>query len=338
MRHGSFVQQPDLFDNKRFAIGLAEARTIDPQHRLTLEHGYAALHDAKHTTASLLGSNVGVALGIYSMDWLQVITATPAARSPYITAAASLAIACGRVSFALGLQGPCLTVETACSAAFVAVYCSMSALRHQECNDYVAIGVNLMLAPSSSYALALAHMTSLTGRSHTFDKRADGFLRGEACEAVALQACLGDAAMKQLMHGIAVRQDGRSASLTAPNGTAQQALIDAALANGALTAKELCVFEAHGTGTSLGDPIESESLQGVLKRAGTASSAQFLGGIKANLGHTESVAGVTGLTALLSTLHSQVAPPNCALRVPNPPVGQSIRRAKLALQVQAGTY
>ena len=103
------------------------------------------------------------------------------ARSPYAAAGASLAIASGRVSYALGMQGPCLSLETACSASLVAAYCGTNALRRGESDDYVAVGVNLMLAPQTSAGLAFAQMTSPTGRSYTFDKRADGFLRGEGC-------------------------------------------------------------------------------------------------------------------------------------------------------------
>jgi len=309
---------------------------MDPQHRFVLECGCAALLDGGHTIPTLRGSGTGIAIGIYNTEWNQILLQTPAARSPYAATAASLSIASGRVSYVLGMQGPCLTIDTACSASLVTTYCSVSALRQQECNDYAAIGVNLMLTPSTSYALAMPQMTSPTGRSRTFDRRADGFLRGEGCAAIALHACSRDAGMERLVQGIAVRQDGKSASLTAPNGRAQQSLIHSALADGALKATELCVFEAHGTGTALGDPIETEALQGVLKKGGGggASGPQVVGSIKANLGHTETAAGLIGVSALLATLRAQSFPSNAQLRVPSPPVAQSMRRARLALPAQ----
>ena len=141
----------------------------------------------------------------------------------------------------------------------------VSALRQQECNDYVAIGVNLMLTPSTSYGLALPQMTSPTGRSHTFDKRANGYARCEAVCAVARTIAddgttVDGAAPKVELHGSAVRQDGRSASLTAPNGSAQRSLLLVALCRSVLAGRDVGTIEAHGTGTALGDPTEAAAL------------------------------------------------------------------------------
>ena len=200
---------------------------MDPQQRLVLEHGYAALAAAGSRRAALLGSGTGVAVGIYATEYLQVIARSPLSRSVYASTGASLAIACGRVSFVLGMHGPCASFETACSASLVAGHSAARALRDAECDAHLVVGINLMLLRASSLGMAISGMTSPTGRSHTFDGRADGFARGEGVSTLSMT---GDGDEARLgLQGSAVRQDGRSASLTAPNGSAQQGLLRAAL-------------------------------------------------------------------------------------------------------------
>ena len=152
---------------------------MDPQQRLLLENGYEALHDGGFERRALLGSDVGVAIGITSTEFAQVLVAGPNASSVYAATSSSLSIASGRLSYVLGLQGPSLAVETACSASLVALHSAARAVRTGECGAHLAAGVNLILLPSSSLGIAAAGMSSARGRSHTFDRRADGFARGE---------------------------------------------------------------------------------------------------------------------------------------------------------------
>jgi 3-oxoacyl-(acyl-carrier-protein) synthase/enoyl-CoA hydratase/carnithine racemase/acyl carrier protein/thioredoxin reductase len=178
-----------------------------------------------------------------------------------------------------------------------------------------------MLLPNIGTSFAIAGMTSARGRSHTFDARADGYARGEACGGVALRR--DDVGLGLL--GSAVRQDGRSASLTAPNGQAQQGLLVAALQDAGTTAAALGLSEAHGTGTELGDPIEAGSLiAAVLSNRETPLA---VGGVKANIGHAEPAAGMTGLLKLALGLRSGEAAPNAQLRVLNPFLGGTLRVA-----------
>merc|ERR1711965_1175790 len=159
--------------------------------------------------ATLNGSGTGVALGIYATEFAQLIAGSPLGRSVYATAN-SLAIASGRVSFVLGLQGPCASFETACSASLVAAHSGARALQHAECAEHLAAGVNLMLLQSSSVGMAIAGMTSAAGRCHTFDRRADGFCRGEGCSAVVVCTSQTRGTFTITLRGSAVRQDGRS--------------------------------------------------------------------------------------------------------------------------------
>eukprot|EP00966_Prymnesium_polylepis_P020553 472848-Prymnesium_polylepis.1 len=187
--------------------------------------------------------------------------------------------------------------------------CCLSAnARLDECAATVVAGVTLMLAPGVGFSFAVAGMTSVRGRSHTFDARADGCARGEACGGVALVVDGVVAALEVL--GSAVRQDGRSASLTAPNGQAQQGLLAAAWGDAGVGAGELSLSEAHGTGTALGDPIEAGSLVAEVASCGDALIVRLAtGGVKANVGHAEPAAGMMGLLKLVVGLDGgQVAP------------------------------
>ena len=137
-RHGAFVDGAQLFDHGAFHISLAEAAAADPQQRLVLEHGYAALHAMGSTKDTLLGSGTGAAVGIYATEFAQVLASGPLASSVYASTGASLSVACGRMSFTLGVHGPCASFETACSASLVACHSALRALQHYECDAHLA--------------------------------------------------------------------------------------------------------------------------------------------------------------------------------------------------------
>ena len=310
-RLGAFMQGIDYFDHHTFAISRAEASCMDPQQRLLLEHDCTALHGAGFERSSLLGSDTGVYLGITSTEFAQY----PTQQSAYIGSVGHC-FAAGRLSFVLGLQGPCIAFDTACSSSLVAFHAALRALQSNECTLAVVSGVYAMLIPTVAVRYAQAGMTSISGRSRTFDKRADGFGRGEACAATILQ-CLATSDVS--VAEAAVRQDGKSASLTAPNGQMQRALIQAAC-KGAGATSIGCV-EAHGTGTKLGDPTEVGAIAAALAR--DCNHAINICSAKANMGHAEPAAGIVGLLKLAhAIIHEQVAP-NAQLRVLNPMLAEA---------------
>jgi len=319
MRYGGFVIGCELADHRAFNISAAEAAAMDPQQRLLLEHGYAALHDARLDRAKLGGSLSGVFLGISATDFAQVLALSPAGASVYAATGASLSIAAGRLSYVLGLHGPCVSCDTACSAALVAGHAALSALKLKECAVGLVSAVMLMLSPGAGMSFAIAGMTSARGRSHSFDARADGYARGEACGAVALQH-VDDGYASVKVHGSAVRQDGRSASLTAPNGQAQRGLLVASCSSAGVSRDLLSLVEAHGTGTELGDPIEAGALVAAMLQGRRGSAPLAASSIKANVGHAEAAAGMTGMLKLVLGLQAGMAAPNAQLRVLNPHV------------------
>ena len=330
--HGGLIASPHVFDHAAFGVSHAEAAATDPQQRLLLEQGYEALHATGRTRIVLTGTDASVVVGIYALDFAAVLASGEGGKSVYAATGASCSIASGRVSYILGLHGPCLSVDTACSAALVAAQAAAAAVLASttESSAHLAVGVNAMLVPGPSVIMAHAGMTSKSGASHTFDRRADGFARAEGCCAVVLQpwTSAADAAVD----AIAVRQDGRSASLTAPNGSAQQQLLRVA---GGSSSERVVAVEAHGTGTALGDPIEVGALSGVQRVSSGGGAALALSGVKGNVGHTESTAGLAGLLAAMLAAGGRVLPANAQLRELNPYLGGAARdsSAPLALGV-----
>ena len=161
---------------------------MDPQQRLLLEHGYAALHGARLPRMELLGSNAGVYLGYSSNDFAAFLASSPLGKSVYSATGSAGPIASGRLSYVLGLQGPCAMIDTACSAGLVATSFARGALVLRECELAAVMAVNLILSPDGAHTpFAIAGMTSPHGKCHTFDTRADGYPRAEACGATVLR-------------------------------------------------------------------------------------------------------------------------------------------------------
>ena len=317
VRHGGFVGGAQRFDAAAFSLSLAEAGAMDPQQRLLLELGYAALHGSSQRRITLMGCDVGVLLGIERPDW--ALAQPPLARgSVYAVTGDNVSAAAGRVSFALGLQGPCSSVDTACSSALAAVHWGGYAIRGGESRAALALAVSLKLTPHGTLGAASAGMLSVDGRCKTLDARANGYARSEGVGALVLREGSG-AALR--LCGSAVRQDGRSASLTAPNGSAQRTLLVAALERATLGAFDVGSIEAHGTGTALGDPTEAGALAAVHGAAENPRSI-VVGAAKASVGHTEASSGQVGLLRLSEM--ADVATGNAHLRSLNPLVGSRL--------------
>ena len=315
VQHGGCVTGAQRFDSQAFSISPAEVSVMDPQQRLLLELGYSALHASSHRRAVLMGGDAGVFLGMERPDW--AIAQPPLARgSVYAITGDNASVAAGRLSFMLGLQGPCATIDTACASALVAVHAGSSAVRGGECERALGLAVSLKLVPHATIGAASAGMLSADGRCKTLDARANGYARSEGVGSLVLRPC-GEAQQAVVrLGGSAVRQDGRSASLTAPNGSAQRTLLQAALRCASLVPAEVGCAEAHGTGTALGDPTEAGSLAAV--HGTTGRSAQLaMGAAKASVGHSEAVSGQVGLLKVQGVLRDRAASGNPQLRVVN---------------------
>lgn len=317
-RRGGFLDEVLGFDADFFGISPREARAMDPQHRLLLEVASESLQDAALPGTALTGSRTGLYVGITGQDYRDWQPAEP---DVYWATGNGNCFATGRISYALGLTGPSVAVDTACSSSLVGVHLAATALRRGECDVALAGGVNLVLSPRSTRLVVQTRSLSPDGLCRAFDARANGFVRGEGCAMLTLKrldhAVRDGDRIHAVIHGSALNQDGRSSGFTAPNVLSQTALIGEALADAGIAASDIGLIEAHGTGTSLGDPIEMAGIVNALCEPGSGNPL-WVGSAKTNLGHLEAAAGVAGLIkAILSLQHRQI-PPLVHLRTPNP--------------------
>ncbi len=322
-RYGGFLDTIDGFDPEFFGISPREAVWMDPQQRLMLEIVWEGLERAGYSPASLRGSRSGVFVGVAANEYSQLLAANSVdtIEAHFITGNALNVIA-GRVAFALGLEGPAMAVDTACSASLVAVHQACQALHSGDCDLALAGGVNVLLSPASIIATSRARMLSADGRCKTFDAAANGYARSEGCGILVLKR-LSDAErdgdpILAVIKGTAVNQDGASSGLTVPNGGAQQRLISATLARAGVAGRDVDYLEAHGTGTSLGDPIEVQAAAAVYGADRDPNRPLLIGSVKTNIGHLESAAGIAGLIKVVLSLQHGVLPQNLHFENPSP--------------------
>ncbi len=321
-RWGAFLDKVDQFDPRFFGISPREAETMDPQQRLLLEVAWEALERAGQSPDDLFDSQTGVYLGISNSDYYRKLLSDVESLDVYVTTGNALSVAGGRLSYQLGLHGPNLSIDTACSSSLVAAHLACQSLRSRETDVALVGGVNLILSPEISVNFSIANMMAPDGHCKTFDAAADGYVRGEGCAVLVLKR-LADAQadgspILAVIRGTAVNHDGRSGGLTAPNGPAQAAVIRKALEDARIQPEDVSYVETHGTGTSLGDPIEVGALLNALCKQRGPQQPLYLGAVKTNIGHLEAAAGVAGLVkAILALQHGQI-PPNLHFQTLNP--------------------
>ena len=321
-KSGAFLDRIDAFDAEYFSIPAREADRMDPQQRLFLEVAIEALDDAGLSHRLLAGSRTGVFVASYHNDYAQLQYNDPDAIDLRTLTGTLHSVLANRLSYLLDLRGPSISVDSACSASLVAVHLACQSLRLGESNIAITGGVSLMIAPELLVSMSKVGFMAPDGRCKTFDELADGFGRGEGCSVVVLKR-LSDAIadadrILAVIRGSAVNQDGHSTLLTAPSGPAQQALIREALACAQLSPDRIGFVETHGTGTSLGDPIEVEAIAATIGQPFPSGGRCLLGSVKANLGHLEAAAGVTGLVKAVLSLQHEAVPSQVNYRTLNP--------------------
>ena len=325
-RWGGFLDHVAHFDPQFFGISPREVTSMDPQQRMLLEVTWEALENAGQAPDSLAGSRTGVFVGIVNNDYqqLQVADGGIASIDTYYGSGTGHSLASGRISYVLGLQGPSISIDTACSSSLVAAHLAVLSLRSGDCRLAIVGGSNAILSPEANIALSKFHFMAPDGRCKVFDARADGFVRGEGCGVVVLKRlseALSDGDnIHAVILGSATNQDGASSGLTAPNGPSQEQVFRDALANAGVSPGEVGFIETHGTGTSLGDPIELQALGNVFAEGRNPGNPLFIGAVKTNIGHLESAAGVAGLIKLVLALKHRTIPPNLHFEIPNPHV------------------
>ncbi|TDC40394.1 SDR family NAD(P)-dependent oxidoreductase [Micromonospora sp. 15K316] len=323
-RRGSFLTDIAGFDADFFEITPREAALMDPQQRIVLELAWEALEHAGIPPRGLAGSDTGVFMGVGTDDYgRRLLEDLPRVEAWTGIGGAYCAVA-NRVSYVLDLHGPSMSVDTACSSSLVAIHLAAQALRASECDLALAGGVLVMAAPGLTLVLDAAGATAPDGRCKSFDAAADGYGRGEGGGVVVLKR-LADARRDNdrilaVVRGSAIRQDGRTNGIMAPNGQAQAELMRRACRDAGIDPRTVDYVEAHGTGTPIGDPLEAGALASVFGVQRPAGRPLLIGSVKPNIGHLEAGAGVAGVIKTVLALGHGELPPSLHVSRPNPAI------------------
>jgi len=318
-RWGGFLDDFDKFDPLFFGISPRDAERMDPQERLFLQTAWHAVEDAGYTPETLSGRRgagsrrrVAVVAGVMYGEYQFFGAADPAGSKVPLTNSSYASVA-NRVSFCLDLDGPSLAVDSMCSSSLYAIHIASELIKSGGCDLAIAGGVNLSLHHYKYRTLCELGFASTDGKCRSFGEGGDGYVPGEGVGAVLLKKA--DLAIRDKDHiygiirGSDIGHGGRGSGYTVPNAEAQADVIRGALDRAGIDPARLSYIEAHGTGTSLGDPIEIRGLSKILSKSFTTGSKCAIGSIKSNIGHLESAAGIAGLTKILLQMkHGQIAP------------------------------
>ncbi|MCU1245529.1 MAG: hypothetical protein JWN02_1439, partial [Acidobacteria bacterium] len=301
----------DLFDPLFFNISPTEAESMDPQQRLFLQACWHSIENAGYDARVLSGRKCGVYVGCTNGDYHQLSRAHQLSAQGFTGSAMSILAA--RVSYFLNLQGACVSIDTACSSALVALAQACDSLTAGSSDLALAGGVYVMTGPEMHIKTAQAAMLSPDGRCYTFDQRANGFVPGEGVGVVLLKRLADAERDGDLIHAVisgwGVNQDGKTNGITAPNPESQARLEQDVYDRHGIDPADLGLIEAHGTGTKLGDPIEVEGLTKAFSKYTRNREYCALGSVKSNIGHSLAAAGIAGALKLILALKHKQLPP-----------------------------
>ncbi|KAI1423496.1 putative polyketide synthase [Xylaria sp. FL1777] len=322
VKHAYFLEEdPGVFDAEFFGIRPVEAKALDPQQRVLLEVAYEGLESAGMSVPALRGSDTAVYAGSMGDDYAKMILEDIQDAPTYYATGAARSILSNRVSYAFDWHGPSISIDTACSSSLVAVHMALQALRAGDCRMALACGTNLILGPESFIIESKLGMLSPDGRSRMWDQGANGYARGDGVAVVllkTLRSALEDGDnIECIIRETGLNQDGATAGITMPSASAQATLIRKTYARAGLDLlnpeDRPQFFEAHGTGTPAGDPIEAEAIYNVFSAADDGNNSErplYVGSIKTIFGHTEGTAGIAALLKASLALQNKCIPPN----------------------------
>jgi len=328
VNRGGFIEDIDKFDAKFFHISPKEAELMDPQQRLFIEIVWKLIENAGYDIDDLTKVKTGLYVGVCTSDYAEILQKNHNLSS-YAPTGTFHSILANRISFLFNFNGPSEPIDTACSSSLVAIHHAVNAIQNGDCDVAIAGGVNALLTPTLFIEFSHAGMLSEDGRCKTFDKSANGYVRGEGAGAILLKPLKKALEEGDHIYGIikstAVNHGGRVNSLTVPNPNAQAELITTAIEKANVDITTLHYIETHGTGTSLGDPIEINGLKKAFEIISQKQNKKELphhycglGAIKTNIGHLEAAAGIAGVIKALLAMENEIIPANIHLTEINP--------------------
>ena len=318
------VGDVSAFDARFFGISPREAAQMDPQQRLLLELSWESFENAGIRPSDIRGSHCGVYIGISTNDYSLRLADDLASIDASAATGTSSSIAANRISYVFDLRGPSLALDTACSSSLVAFHLACRSISSGECTQAIAGGVSVHTHPYGFVTFAKASMLSREGACKVFDASGDGYVRSEGGAVFFLkdhERALADGdPILAVVAGSVVNSDGRTPGLTVPSITAQAELLKQAYSEADIAPTQIDYIEAHGTGTAVGDPIETQALGEALGRFRPKETPLLIGSVKSNLGHLEAAAGAAGLVKALHCLQNRIIPANIHLSNPNPSI------------------
>ncbi|PKM94957.1 MAG: hypothetical protein CVU84_08515 [Firmicutes bacterium HGW-Firmicutes-1] len=329
IKWGGFMKEVDKFDPLFFGISPREAELMDPQQRIFLEIVWNTLEDAGYKSKDIAGTNMGVFVGVATSEYSNLLKDYHVDIQSQTSTGSAHSVLANRISYLLNIHGPSEPIDTACSSSLTAVHRAVEAIRQGYCDMAIAGGVNVLVTPENYIAFNKAGMLSEDGRCKTFDKSANGYVRGEGSGALLLKplshAIKDGNHIYGLIKGSEINHGGHVSSLTTPNPNAQAEVIYKAWKKAGVDPSTIEYIEAHGTGTSLGDPIEINGLKKAFEQlyldwGKKPSEIKHcgIGSVKTNIGHLEAAAGVASIIKVLLSIKNNQIPGSIHLNELNP--------------------
>ncbi|TQV94003.1 polyketide synthase [Cordyceps javanica] len=338
IRGGHFLKEdPGLFDATFFNFTAETATTLDPQFRLQLESVYEALENAGLALSDIAGSNTSVFAGTFFHDYRDsLVRDEDNLPRSFITGIGS-AMASNRISHFFDLRGASMTIDTGCSTTLVALHQAVENLRSRGSDMSIVGGANILLNPDNFKALGSFGFLSPDGKCFSFDERANGYGRGEGVATVVLKrltdAIAAGDPIRAIIRESVLNQDGKTESLTSPSPAAQESLMRDCYAKAGLNPGDTQYFEAHGTGTPTGDPIEIGAISTVFKTEERREPLR-IGSIKTNIGHTEATSGLASVIKVVLAMERGLLPPSINFEQPNKSLKLDERRFKVVTELE----
>jgi len=329
IKWGGFIEDIDKFDAMFFGISPREAKLMDPQQRIFLETVWKAIEDAGLKASDLAGTNTALFVGVGTSDYNELLKEHDIEIEGYTSTGTVHSVLANRVSYLLDIHGPSEPIDTACSSALVAIHRAVKAMHNGDCEMAIVGGVNALLSPTLYISFNKAGMLCEDGKCKTFDKAANGYVRGEGAGAIILKPLSraesdGDY-IYAVIKGTAENHGGLAISLTAPNPVGQGKVLMTAYERAGFDPDTVSYIEAHGSGTSLGDPIEIKGLKRAFnelykmwEKEAPKEPHCGLGSVKTNIGHLETAAGIAGVIKVLLSMKHKRLPASINFKELNP--------------------